>query len=140
MDRSADRRTSSSAHSTERTSPRGDADDPDPEPKVATVHSAEQREGLCLARAIERFADDLYGAHHPEKARAVRRAKASFTRAQLYSTDREYVLSTMVKLMRYTVQAVCWQGRLGVRQLGPLVRSLLRPGGDRDLVERYLQR
>jgi len=93
---------------------------------------------VSLEEAIELFARDLFGPNHPEKDVAVRQVKASFTRNQLRSTSREFVLSTMMKLMSHTIREVVQRTRADERRFSPLVRSLLNAQGDRDLIERYL--
>ncbi|NBB72334.1 MAG: hypothetical protein GVY35_01495 [Bacteroidetes bacterium] len=93
---------------------------------------------ISLEEAIEQFMRDLLGERHPQTTATARKVKAGFTRTQLTSTSREFVLTTMMELMRYTVQTLIRHGRVGSGRLTPLVRSLARANADRVLVEQYL--
>jgi hypothetical protein len=104
-------------------------EDPSPVPQAPFI---------SLEEAIEQFTRDLLGERHPQTTATARKVKAGFTRTQLTSTSREFVLTTMMELMRYTVRTLIRHGRVRTNRLTPLVRSLARSEADRALVERYL--
>lgn len=100
-----------------------------------------QREGfISLGDAIEHFARDLLGPHHPHTAATIHKVKSGFPRHHLTSTSREFVIGAMVQLMRHTVRALIRRDTVNTARLSPLVRSLIRSEGDRVLVERYLRK
>ncbi len=94
---------------------------------------------ITLSEAIDHFAADLFGPEHPDRAAVVRTIKAGFTRRQLTSTSREFVLSTMLDLMQTALAAVVRKGEIDTRRFSPEVRALINGHGDRRQVEQYLR-